>query len=67
MPLIPRLAAVALLTTLVTGCTGGEEPAVVVFYGGSAVTANAACDNPAPTYVTLFEEFEVNQESGSAR
>lgn len=38
-----------------------EEPALV-FYGGSGMSSHAKCGSRAPTYLSVYEEFDVNQE-----
>ena len=89
MTLAPRLAGLAAVLLLATGCTGDDEPTDVartdstsgsttdatetptsgvteepalVFHGGSGVSSNAACGSRAPTYLRVYEEFDVNQE-----
>ncbi len=38
-----------------------EEPALV-FYGGSGMSSHTVCGSRAPTYLSVYEEFDVNQE-----
>ena len=40
---------------------GSPKPDAVVMYGGSGVSVNARCGG-LPTYLALYEEFEVNRE-----